>query len=62
MQQKVQKKLVSEIIASELVSLDSFYLKTGYFSSTPNVLTSSPKIYYVNKRKFFEHNFLASDQ
>ena len=27
-----------------------------------NVLTSSPKIWHVNKRDFFWHNFLASDQ
>ena len=26
------------------------------------MLTSSPKIWHVNKRDFFEHNFLASDQ
>ena len=37
-------------------------LRTGYFSSVANVLTSSPKIWHVNKRDFFEQNFLASDQ
>ena len=37
-------------------------LRTGYFSSVANVLTSSPKFWHVNKRHFFEHNFLASDQ
>ena len=37
-------------------------LRTGYFSSVANVLTSSPKIWHVNKKEFFEHNFLASDQ
>ena len=37
-------------------------LRTGYFSSVANVLTSSPKIWHVNKRDFFEYNFLASYQ
>ena len=37
-------------------------LRTGYFSSAANVLTSSPKIWHVNKRDFFEQDFLASDQ
>ena len=37
-------------------------LSTGYISSVANVLTSSPKIWRGNKRKFFEHNFLASDK
>ena len=37
-------------------------LRTGYFSSAANVLTSSPKIWHVNKRDFFEQNFLASDK
>ena len=37
-------------------------LRTGYFSSVANVLTRSPKIWYVNKRDFLEHNLLASDQ
>ena len=37
-------------------------LRTGYFSSAANVLTSSPKICHVNQRNFFEQNFPASDQ
>ena len=37
-------------------------LRRGYFSSVGNVLTSSPKIWYVNKRDFLEHNFLSSDK
>ena len=37
-------------------------LRTGYFSWAANVLTSSPKIWHVNKRDLFEHNFLAIDQ
>ena len=37
-------------------------LRTGYLSSASNVLTSSPKIWHVNRRDFLEHNFLASDR
>ena len=39
-----------------------FLLRTGYFSSAANVLTSSSKIWHLNKRDFFAHNFLASDK
>ena len=35
-------------------------LRTGYISSAANVLTSTPKIWHVNKREFFQFNFLAS--
>ena len=31
-------------------------LRTGYFSLVPKVFTSSPRIWHVNKRDFFEHN------
>ena len=37
-------------------------LRTGYFSLAANVLTSSPKIWHVNKRDFFQLNFLGSDR
>ena len=37
-------------------------LRTGYFSSVANVLTSSPKILHVNKREFFQLNWLFRDQ
>ena len=37
-------------------------LRTGYTSWAANVLRSSPKIWLVNKRDFFERNFVASDQ
>ena len=37
-------------------------LRTGYFSSAANVLTSSPKTWHVKKQLFFEHNFVASDE
>ena len=36
-------------------------LRTGYFSLTMNVLTSSPKILHVNKADFFQRNWLGSD-
>ena len=37
-------------------------LRRGYFSLAANVLTSSPKILHVNKRDFFQLNWLGSDQ
>ena len=37
-------------------------LRTGHFSSTANELTSSPKIWHVNKRNFFQLNWRGSDQ
>ena len=37
-------------------------LGTGKFSSASNVLTSSPKIFHVNKRDFFQLNWPCSDQ
>ena len=36
-------------------------LRTGYFSSIANLLTSSPKTWHVKERNFFEYNFFASD-
>ena len=36
--------------------------RTRYFSSTANVLTSSPKIWHVNKRKFFQLNWFGSNR
>ena len=36
-------------------------LRTGHFSSAANVLTSSPKIFHVNKRDFFQLNWVSSD-
>ena len=36
-------------------------LRTGYFSSAANVLTSSPKIWDINKRDFFLLNWLCND-
>ena len=37
-------------------------LRTRYFSSAGNVLTSSPKIWHVKNRDFFQLNLLGSDQ
>ena len=37
-------------------------LRAGYFSSAANVLTSSLKIWLVNKGDLFQVNFLDSDQ
>ena len=37
-------------------------LRTGYFSLAANVLTSSPKIWHVKNRDFFQLNWLGSDQ
>ena len=36
-------------------------LRTGYFSSAANKLTSSSKIFHVNKRDFFQLNWLSND-
>ena len=63
---KCSKKLIETFCFSDsfiwidIVELP--LLRTGYFSSTANVLTSRPKIWDVDKRDLFEHNFLASDQ
>ena len=46
MQPKIEKKcFVSEVIKVSL-------LRTGYLKSASNVLTSSHKIWHVNKRDF----------
>ena len=37
-------------------------LRIGYFSLAANELTSSPKIWHVNKRELFQLNCLGSDQ
>ena len=63
MYQKIQEEFfVSEIITSELVSLKFSVLTTRYLSSAANLLTSSPKLWHVNKRHFLQLNCLASDQ
>ena len=40
----------------------SSLLRTGYFSSAGNVLTSSPKILHVNKGDFFQLNWFGSHE
>ena len=45
-----------------IVSVKLSLLRGGFFSPAANVLTSSPKICHVNKRNFFEQNFLPSDK
>ena len=37
-------------------------LRTEYYSLIADVLTSSPKIWHLNKRDFFQLNFLGSDR
>ena len=37
-------------------------VRAGYFSSVANVLKSSPKIWHVKNRDFFQLNWLGSDQ
>ena len=46
-------------MASQFVSLKLSLLGTGYFSWAANVLTSSPKIWHVNKRDFSYSTDLA---
>ena len=37
-------------------------LRRGYFLLAANALTSSPKIWHVNNRDFFQHSWHFSDQ
>ena len=37
-------------------------LRTGYLPSAANILKSSPKTWHVNKRYFFQLNYLQSNQ
>ena len=61
-QQKIEKNVfVSKIVASALVSLH-VSIKNSILAITANVLTSSPKIWLLNKRDFFQLNFLGRDQ
>ena len=39
-----------------------YLLRRGHFSSAANVLTSSPKMWHVGNRDFFQLNCLGSDQ
>ena len=63
MQQKKSEKVFcfwNNIIWISIVKLS--LLRTGYFSSTTSVLTSSPKIWHVENGDFFQLNWLGSDQ
>ena len=63
MQQKIQKKsVVSEINFIWIGMVKLYLLRNGYFSLAANVLTSSPKIWHVNKRRFRPVNWFGSDQ
>ena len=57
-----EKKIFFSEIIIWIVIVKLSLLSTGYFSSAANVLTSSPKIWHVSQRDFFEHNFLDSDE
>ena len=63
MQQKIKKQFFcfwDNCIWICIVKLS--LLRTGYFSSATNVLTSSPKVLHVNKRDFFQLNSLGRGQ
>ena len=62
MQQKIEKKFFfwDNWFWTGIVKVS--LLKTGYFSSAANVLTTRPKIWHVNKRDVFQLNQLNSDQ
>ena len=58
----IKKFFVSEIIASELVALNTFVLRREYFSSAVNVLRTSLKIMLITKRDLSQPNCLHSEQ
>ena len=58
----IKKFFVSEIIASELVALNTFVLRREYFSSAVNVLRPSLKILLITKRDLSQPNCLHSEQ
>ena len=58
----IKKFFVSEIIASELVALNTFVLRREYFSSAVNVLRTSLKILLITKRDLSQPNCLHSEQ
>ena len=55
------KEFQKKFFVSEISSLKLSLLKTGYFSSVANVLTSSLRILHVKKRDFFQDNVISSD-
>ena len=63
MQKKIEKIFFNlEIIAFELVALNTRFTETEYLSSGVNMLTNSLKISDTTKREFFELMFFQSDQ
>ena len=64
MQEKIEKKFLffqDRCIWIGIVKLS--LLRTGYFSSAANVLTSSTKIWHANnKGDFFQLIFFVTDQ
>ena len=58
----IKKFFVFEIIASELVALNTFVLRREYFSSAVNVLRTSLKILLITKRDLSQPNCLHSEQ
>ena len=62
MQQKFQKIFLFQVNCICIGIINLSLLRTGYFSWAPNKLTWSRKILHVNKRDFFQLNWLDSDQ
>ena len=63
MQKKIEKIFFNlEIIAFELVALNTRFTETEYLSSGVNMLTNSLKISDTTKTEFFELIFFQSDQ
>ena len=62
MEEAIHKKVfVFEIIASELVALNSL-LRREYLSSALNVITNSYKALRLTKTDFFRLSYLPNDQ
>ena len=55
------KEFQKKFFVSEISNLKLSLLKTGYFSSVANALTSSLRILHVKKRDFFQDNVISSD-
>ena len=56
MQQKFQKNYFFSVNSIRIDIVKFSLLRTGYFSSAANVLTSNPKIWHVKNRDFFQLN------
>ena len=63
MQKKIEKIFFDfEIIAFELVPLDTRFTEREYLSSGVNMLTNSLKTLDTTKTEFFERIFFLNDQ